>query len=140
MNDVVKPPMLQKSTDTFADSRQPPASKQDMAIEALFYKRLQQVTARIHETENLEQIMLDASEDICRLFNAERLTLYAVNEDRSAIVSRVKTGLKSNRELKLPITPQSIAGYVAFSKQLVNLSDVYDSEALKQIHPDLTFL
>ena len=140
MNDVVKPPMLQKSTDTFADSRQPPASKQDMAIEALFYKRLQQVTARIHETENLEQIMLDASEDICRLFNAERLTLYAVNEDRSAIVSKVKTGLKSNRELKLPITPQSIAGYVAFSKQLVNLSDVYDSEALKQIHPDLTFL
>ena len=140
MNDVVKPPMLQKSTDSFADSRQPPASKQDMAIEALFYKRLQQVTARIHETENLEQIMLDASEDICRLFNAERLTLYAVNEDRSAIVSKVKTGLKSNRELKLPITPQSIAGYVAFSKQLINLADVYDAEALKQIHPALTFL
>ncbi len=140
MNDVVKPPLLQNSTDSFPDSRQPPASKQDMAIEALFYKRLQQVTARIHETENLEQIMLDASEDICRLFNAERLTLYAVNEDRSAIVSKVKTGLKSNRELKLPITPQSIAGYVAFSKQLINLSDVYDSEALKQIHPSLTFL
>ena len=80
MNDVVKPPLLQNSTDSFPDSRQPPASKQDMAIEALFYKRLQQVTARIHETENLEQIMLDASEDICRLFNAERLTLYAVNE------------------------------------------------------------
>ena len=140
MNDVVKPPMLQKSTDSFADSRQPPASKQDMAIEALFYKRMQQVTARIHETENLEQIMLDASEDICRLFNAERLTLYAVNEDRSAIVSKVKTGLKSNRELKLPITPQSIAGYVAFSKQLINLADVYDAEALKQIHPALTFL
>ena len=141
MNDGTKPPLPQDSSwVTFADSRQPPPSKRDLAVEALFYKQLQQVTARIHETENLEQIMLDASEDICKLFNAERLTLYAVNEDRSAIVSRIKTGLKSNRELKLPITPQSIAGYVAFSHQLINLSDVYDHEALKKIHPGLTFL
>ena len=141
MNDRTKPPLPQDSSwVTFADSRQPPPSKRDLAVEALFYKQLQQVTARIHETENLEQIMLDASEDICKLFNAERLTLYAVNEDRSAIVSRIKTGLKSNRELKLPITPQSIAGYVAFSHQLINLSDVYDHEALKKIHPGLTFL
>jgi type II secretory ATPase GspE/PulE/Tfp pilus assembly ATPase PilB-like protein len=109
-------------------------------FEALFYKQLQQVTARIHETENLEQIMLEASDDICRLFNADRLTLYAVNEDRSAIISKVKTGLKSSRELKLPITPQSIAGYAAVSKQLVNLTDVYDDQALKKIHPALTFL
>ena len=109
-------------------------------FEALFYKQLQQVTARIHETENLEQIMLEASDDICRLFNADRLTLYAVNEDGSAIVSKVKTGLKSSRELKLPITPQSIAGYAAVSKKLVNLADVYDDQALKKIHPALTFL
>ena len=114
----------------------------DASFEApfVFYKQLQQVTARIHETENLDQIMLEASEDICQLFNADRLTLYAVNEDRSAIVSKIKTGLKSNRELKLPITPQSIAGYVAFSKQLLNLADVHDEQALKKIHPALTFL
>jgi hypothetical protein len=28
-----------------------------MTLDALFYKQLQQVTARIHETENIEQIM-----------------------------------------------------------------------------------
>lgn len=111
-----------------------------MTFEALFYKQLQHVTARIHETENIEQIMLDASQDICKLFNADRLTLYVVNEDQSAIVSKVKTGLNSSRDLKLPISPQSIAGYVAFSHKVVNLPDVYDDEALKKIHPLLTFL
>ena len=111
-----------------------------MTFEALFYKHLQHVTARIHETDNIEQIMLEASQDICKLFNADRLTLYVVNEDHSAIVSKVKTGLNSSRDLKLPITPQSIAGYVAFSHMLVNLPDVYDDEALKKIHPALTFL
>ncbi len=111
-----------------------------MTFEALFYKQLQHVTARIHETDNIEQIMLEASQDICKLFNADRLTLYVVNEDQSAIVSKVKTGLNSSRDLKLPISPQSIAGYVAFSRMLVNLPDVYDDEALKKIHPALTFL
>jgi hypothetical protein len=104
-------------------------------FEALFYKQLHNVTARIHDTENLDQIMLEASQDICKLLNADRLTLYAVNEDRTAIVSKVKTGLNSSRDLKLPITPQSMAGYAAFSKQQLNLADVYDDEALKQIHP-----
>ncbi len=141
MNEVMKPPLQDKqAADAVLEGGHAHHAKPDMTFEALFYRQLQQVTARIHETENLEQIMLEASEDICKLFNAERLTLYAVNEDRSAIVSKVKTGLKSSRELKLPITPQSIAGYVAFSKQLLNLADVYDGETLKKIHPSLTFL
>jgi len=118
----------------------PKSEQAGMTFEALFYKQLSQVTARIHETDNIEQIMLEASQDICKLFNADRLTLYVVNEDRNAIVSKVKTGLNSSRDLKLPISPQSIAGYVAFSRMMVNLSDVYDEEALKKIHPALTFL
>jgi type II secretory ATPase GspE/PulE/Tfp pilus assembly ATPase PilB-like protein len=108
--------------------------------EAIFYRALQQVTARIHETEQLEQIMLEVSPEICALFNAERLTLYVVNEEGTAIVSKVKTGLNSNRELRLPISPQSIAGYVAHSRRVLNLPDVYDDEALRHIHPELKFL
>ncbi len=141
MNEVVKSASAESNPENVsAESPKASGERRGMTFEALFYKQLQQVTARIHETENLEQIMMEASQDICKLFNADRLTLYAVNEDQTAIVSKVKTGLKSSRDLKLPITPQSIAGYVAFSKQLINLPDVYDDEALKRIHPALTFL
>jgi type II secretory ATPase GspE/PulE/Tfp pilus assembly ATPase PilB-like protein len=141
MNAVMNPDAMDKASEkAFFESQKLPPEKRDVKFEVLFYRQLQQVTARIHETENLEQIMLEASDDICRLFNADRLTLYAVNEDRTAIISKIKTGLSSSRELKLPITPQSIAGYVAFSRQLLNLGDVYDEEALKRIHPALTFL
>jgi type II secretory ATPase GspE/PulE/Tfp pilus assembly ATPase PilB-like protein len=110
-----------------------------MTPEAHFYKQLQEVTARIHETDNIEQILLESSHDICSLFNADRLTLYVVNEDGSAIVSKIKTGLNSTRDLKLPIRPNSVAGYVAFSQKLVNLPDAYDDDALKRYHPDLSF-
>ena len=141
MSAVLKPAAGDRSSEqAFFESQKLPPDKRGITFEALFYKQLHHVTARIHDTENLDQIMLDASQDICKLLNADRLTLYAVNQDRTAIVSKVKTGLNSSRDLKLPISPQSLAGYVAFSKQQLNLADVYDEEALKQIHPSLNFL
>jgi type II secretory ATPase GspE/PulE/Tfp pilus assembly ATPase PilB-like protein len=144
MNAVMKPPIPavpEKALDqAFVDSQKMPTEKRGTTFEALFYRQLQHVTARIHETDNVDQLMLEASQDICKLLNADRLTLYAVSDDKSAIVSKVKTGLNSSRDLKLPISPQSIAGYAAFSKKLINLADVYDDEALKRIHPSLTFL
>ncbi len=126
--------------DEFFDSQMLPPQERGVTFEALYFRQLQLVTNRIHETENIDQIMLDASQDICKLFNADRLTLYAINEDRSAIVSKVKTGLNTSRDLKLPITAQSIAGYVAMARQMVNIVDVYDEGALKTIHPNLSFL
>ena len=141
MSAVLKPPTGERASEqAFFESQKLPPDKRGITFEALFYKQLHHVTARIHDTENLDQIMLDTSQDICKLLNADRLTLYAVNEDRTAIVSKVKTGLNSSRDLKLPISPQSLAGYVAFSKQQLNLADVYDDDALKQIHPSLNFL
>jgi type II secretory ATPase GspE/PulE/Tfp pilus assembly ATPase PilB-like protein len=141
MNAVIKPAGASPGGEkVFSDSQKLPPEQRGIRFEALFYRELQHVTARIHETEDLDQIMLEVSQDICKLFNADRLTLYAVSDDQSSIVSKIKTGLNSSRDLKLPITPQSIAGYAAFSKQLLNLADVYDEAALKQIHPSLTFL
>lgn len=124
----------------FFESQKLAVKKRGMTFEALFYRQLHQVTARIHETEHLEQIMLESSQDICKLLNADRLTLYALGEDGVSIVSKVKTGLNTSRELKLPISPQSIAGYAAFSKTALNISDVYEEEALRKIHPSLNFL
>ena len=109
-------------------------------FEALYFRQLQQVTNRIHETDNVAQIMLEVSPDICALFNADRLTLYVTSEDGNAIIAKVKTGLNTSRDLKLPISTQSIAGHVAMTRQMVNIADVYDERTLRQIHPSLRFL
>jgi type II secretory ATPase GspE/PulE/Tfp pilus assembly ATPase PilB-like protein/GAF domain-containing protein len=126
--------------DADSASGEPAPGDKRMSLELLFFRNLQQVTNRIHATENVDQLMLEASGDICKLFNADRLTIYAIGDDKQSIVSKIKTGLNSNRELKLPLSTQSIAGYAALSKELVNIADVYDDEALKAIHPNLQFL
>ncbi len=105
-----------------------------------FFKNLQAVTNKIHATANIEEIMLELSQDICALFNADRLTIYAVSDDRSAIVSKVKTGLNSFKDLRLPISDQSVAGYAALQRQTVNIRDVYDEAELKGISANLRFL
>ena len=104
-----------------------------------FFKQLQSVTNKIHATSNLDEIMLDLSQDICDLFDADRLTLYVMSEDKTCIVSKIKTGLNSFKDFKLPLSAQSIAGYVALSRRVINLRDVYDEPELKSHSPDLHF-
>jgi type II secretory ATPase GspE/PulE/Tfp pilus assembly ATPase PilB-like protein len=112
----------------------------DMGAQLEFTKNLNQVTNKIHATNNIDEIMLDVSKDICSLFNADRLTIYVVGEDKASLISKVKTGLNSFKDLKLPIAEQSIAGFAAFHKRLLNIKDVYDEHELASISSSLRFL
>ena len=104
-----------------------------------FSKSLQAVTNKIHATSNIDEIILEVSKDICSLFNVDRLTIYSVSEDKSCIISKVKTGLNSFKDLKLPIANQSIAGFIALSKKVANIKDVYDERELRELSPQLHF-
>jgi len=115
-------------------------AQSDVGVRLAFQKQLQGVTNKIHATNNIDEIMLEVSADVCALFNADRLTIYSVSEDKGSIVSKVKTGLNSFKDLKLPIAEHSIAGYVALSKKAINIKDVYDDNELRTINPNLRFL
>ena len=112
----------------------------EMEARLEFTKSLNHVTNKIHATNNIDEIMLDVSKDICTLFNADRLTIYVVAEDKASLISKVKTGLNSFKDLKLPIAEQSIAGYAALNKEMLNLKDVYDEKELATYSPHLRFL
>ncbi len=112
----------------------------EMEAQLEFTKRLNHVINNIHATSNIDEIMLDVSKDICTLFNADRLTIYVVAEDKASLISKVKTGLNSFKDLKLPIAEQSIAGFCALNKKVLNLKDVYDEKELATYGSHLCFL
>jgi len=120
-------------------SQQSPAQT-DVGARLAFQKQLQAVTNKIHATNNIDEIMLEVSADVCALFNADRLTIYSMGEDKQSIVSKVKTGLNSFKDLKLPIAEHSIAGYVALAKKTANIKDVYDENELRALNGNLRFL
>jgi type II secretory ATPase GspE/PulE/Tfp pilus assembly ATPase PilB-like protein len=122
-----------------------PTSLAEIGSELAFTKKLQAVSNKIHATTNIDQIILDVSHDICQVFEAERITIFTLSDDKSMLVSKVKTGLSSYNDLQRPISrmaigKQSIVGFVATNKMLVNIADVYDAEELKRISPEISFL
>ena len=105
----------------------------------MFFKRLQTLTNKIHATQAVDQIMLDLSQDICDLFECDRMTIYVVAPDKTNLISKVKTGLTSFKDIRLPISDQSIAGYVALHQQVLCIKDVYDKAELQSHSPHLNF-
>ncbi|TXH26642.1 MAG: GspE/PulE family protein [Elusimicrobia bacterium] len=111
----------------------------DMSRRLGFFKNLQRATNRIHATNDSDEIILELSSELCDLFHCDRLTIYLLSDDRQNIVSKVKTGLASYQDIRLPISEQSVAGYVAATGRILNLRDVYDDRELAAHSPSLRF-
>lgn len=117
-----------------------PEAQDPMAEKLGFQQRLLVVTNKIHASKNIDEIITDLSVELCGLFFADRLTIYMTREDKGSIISKVKTGLHSFKDIKLPINEQSIAGFVAVNKRVINIRDVYDEAELKTLSQQLNFL
>jgi type II secretory ATPase GspE/PulE/Tfp pilus assembly ATPase PilB-like protein len=108
--------------------------KQDVA----YRENLWEITNRIHAASNLDEILIDLKDDVTKLFEAERVTVYVVDGIKKELVSRVKSG-DDVTDIRVPISPTSLAGYVAHKGELINIENVHDTEQLSSIDPDLKF-
>src|SRR4051812_9786935 len=111
------------------------AASNDFGARLAFQKQLQVVTNRIHATSNIDEIMLEMSAEVCALFNADRLTIYSVAEDKQSIVKRVERGANSFRHQKLPIGWRAIVGSGGVAKNTVNIRGVYDERGRPPLSP-----
>jgi len=110
-----------------------PARPLNVNSEADVFRRTSRPSpTRSTPTSNVDESCWKSSADICTLFNADRLDdLLPWASDKQTIVSKVKTGLNSFKDLKLPIAEHSIGGYVGLSKRMLQPEDVYDEGELK---------
>jgi type II secretory ATPase GspE/PulE/Tfp pilus assembly ATPase PilB-like protein len=112
-----------------------------MMSEAALFKNLQAVTGKIHATDDIHEIIVNVSDDVCSVFEAERLTIFAASEDGGAMVSKVKNGFNAIHDLRIPVSAErSVTGYAAYHKKLVNLRDAYDEQELRTFDPPMAFL
>jgi type II secretory ATPase GspE/PulE/Tfp pilus assembly ATPase PilB-like protein len=95
---------------------------------------------RIHAVKSLDGIFLEFQGDILGLTDAERVTLYAVDHERKELYSKYLAGdVGHAQEIRVPISDQSIAGWVANSRRSVNITDAYDKSELARLAPGLHF-
>ncbi|MER2491503.1 GspE/PulE family protein [Catenovulum sediminis] len=104
----------------------------------LFYQNLTKLLREIHQSSHFTDVLPKLEGEILKLFRCERMTVYQRQKNSYDIVSRYKSG-NEIKDIRVPIGPQSIAGYVAFTKQSLIIKDPYDSASLSKIHPKLKF-
>jgi type II secretory ATPase GspE/PulE/Tfp pilus assembly ATPase PilB-like protein/GAF domain-containing protein len=101
-------------------------------------EKLQAIGLAIQEATVMEDILFDTTQPMLDLFDADVVNIFAVDKKKSEIYSKTKTPF-GIRERRVPIGPQSIVGWVALEKRMVNINDVRFSESLSKYHPDLKY-
>lgn len=115
-----------------------PSDIRNLKAEVAYRTRLQSVCHKIYGAKNLDSLFIDLEEDITDLLKAERFTVYGIDGVTRELVSRFKTG-NEIRDIRLPVSADSIAGFAAMRQRMVNIKDVQDKGALSRIDPKLNF-
>ena len=111
---------------------------QDLKSEVDYRDRLQSICNKIYAASNLDEILINLRDEITTLFDAQRVTVFVVDGKTRQLVSRFKSKAEIS-EIRIPISPNSIAGYAATKQAPLNIRDVYDDRELRSISADVKF-
>ncbi len=98
---------------------------------------LNQTYQLIQGAGSFTEIVYEFEQLILQLVEAERMTLY--RRIGQELVSWYHTGTELEEEIRVPIGPSSIAGYVAMAHAPLRVDDAYNTDELASIHPSLAF-
>ncbi|MFI5341492.1 MAG: GspE/PulE family protein [Candidatus Methylomirabilales bacterium] len=115
-----------------------PESLQELQQKVAHTEHVKQIINRIHSAKDVDHILVDLKDEILSLFDAERLTLYAVDAEKKEIYSKF-LDMDEVREIRVPISEQSVAGFVAKYRRSLNIGDAYSRVELNAISPALLF-
>ena len=115
-----------------------PETLQELQQKVAHAEHVKQIINRIHSAKDLDHILVDLKDEVLSLFDAERITLYAVDAERKEIYSKF-LDIDEVKEIRVPISEQSIAGFVAKYRRPLNIGDAYNRVELNAISPALVF-
>jgi type II secretory ATPase GspE/PulE/Tfp pilus assembly ATPase PilB-like protein len=99
---------------------------------------LQQIKSILSRHSSLMDAYGELEPIILTMFGAQRMSIFQRRRQHQDLVARFKTG-KETLEIKVPISPMSIAGYVALAQTPLIIVDPYNAQELREVHPRLRF-
>ncbi len=109
-----------------------------MERELEFRKKLTTIANQINAAESIPHILMTLKDKILELLDAERLTIYAIDTKNQELYSLTKVG-DAPKEIRVPKSFASIAGFTALSRKTLNIQDAYDAAELQRFHANLRF-
>ena len=99
-------------------------------------KRLQVL---LHLAENLQthleldKLLLTTMEEVAKILNADRCTVFLLDENKNELWSIVAMGIEKGKEIRFP-ADKGISGHVATTGQVLNIPDAYKDP---RFNPDI---
>jgi type II secretory ATPase GspE/PulE/Tfp pilus assembly ATPase PilB-like protein len=106
--------------------------------ELSYRKRLIEIANLINSAPGIQEILVDLKDKMLDLVEAERLTIFALDTKSQELYSLFKAG-NEVKEIRVPKTFGSIAGFTALSRRTANIKNAYDAPELARLHPNLRF-
>ena len=113
-----------------------PQNLQELQQKVAFAENVKRITDQIHAASDLDHILLDLRKEILSIFDAEDLTIFAFDQEKKEIFSKVPH-IDNVEEFRIPITEQSLAGFCAKYLRPVSIADAYNIAELQGVHPSL---
>ncbi len=106
--------------------------------ERRYSDRIQPIIDQILSAKNIKPILFNLTKDLTEAFGSDEATIYAIDRTNKQIFSR-NVKLEKIKEIRLDISPLSMAGYSASAGKMLNVENAYDKSELKKYHPALHF-
>jgi type II secretory ATPase GspE/PulE/Tfp pilus assembly ATPase PilB-like protein len=106
--------------------------------ELSYRKRLIEIANLINSAPGIPDILVDIKDKMLDLVDAERVTIFVLDTRNQELFSLFKAGLEV-REIRVPKSFASIAGFTALSRKSANVQNAYDAAELTRLHPSLRF-
>ena len=103
-----------------------------------YRKKLTGITNQINAAESIPHILMTLKDKILELLDAERLTIYAVDTKNQELYSLTSVD-DVPKEIRVPKSFSSIAGFTALARKTINIKDAYDAAELGKFHANLRF-
>jgi len=110
-----------------------------IASQQVFDERFKKLVNEIHAASSPNAIMVGLRNKILNIYNVEMATIFLIDAKKNKLVSWVLLQTDSLRKIRMDINRSSITGFVAETKQTLNISNVYDKDELQNIDPTLSF-
>jgi len=90
---------------------------------------------RLARDPNPDGVLRQSTIEICDLFKADRVTIYRATPEGTHLASVVQSGIESFGSVKVRIdSGRSVAGYVAATRNPINIRDAYDDAELAPLN------
>jgi type II secretory ATPase GspE/PulE/Tfp pilus assembly ATPase PilB-like protein len=110
----------------------------DTQRELSYRRKLMDIANAINAAPGIQEILVDLKDRMLDLVEAERITIFALDTRNQELYSLFKAG-QEVKEIRVPKSFASIAGFTALSRKTANIANAYDAAQLSTLHPSLRF-